>query len=87
MILGLSEPVKRRWMVWNAQALAEYENAPAILAIGQDITSLKRAQEQALQSERLAAIGQHAVDEEERAGADPVIQHLINGALHALHVH
>jgi two-component system, LuxR family, sensor kinase FixL len=47
-----------RWMVWNAQVLADYEDEPAILAIGQDITSLKRAQEQALQSERLAAIGQ-----------------------------
>src|ERR1051325_4797025 len=48
----------RRWMVWNAQFLADYEEEPAILAIGQDITSLKQAQEQALQSERLAAIGQ-----------------------------
>jgi PAS domain S-box-containing protein len=47
-----------RWMVWNAQFLADYEDGPAILAIGQDITSLKKAQEQALQSERLAAIGQ-----------------------------
>jgi PAS domain S-box-containing protein len=48
----------RRWVVWNAQLLADYEDEPAILAIGQDITSLKQAQEQALQSERLAAIGQ-----------------------------
>jgi PAS domain S-box-containing protein len=48
----------RRWMVWNAQLLADYEDEPAILAIGQDITSLKQAQEQVLQSERLAAIGQ-----------------------------
>jgi PAS domain S-box-containing protein len=47
-----------RWMVWNAQFLADYEDEPAVLAIGQDITSLKKAQEQALQSERLAAIGQ-----------------------------
>jgi two-component system sensor kinase FixL len=47
-----------RWMVWNAQLLADYEDGPAILAIGQDITSLKQAQEKALQSERLAAIGQ-----------------------------
>jgi hypothetical protein len=45
-------------MVWNAQLLADYEDGPAILAIGQDITSLKQAQEKALQSERLAAIGQ-----------------------------
>ena len=60
---GFDSPVfckdgSRRWMVWNAQLLAEYEDAPAILAIGQDITSLKQAQEKALQSERLAAIGQ-----------------------------
>jgi two-component system, LuxR family, sensor kinase FixL len=47
-----------RWMVWNAQFLADYEDEPAVLAIGQDITSLKKAQEQSLQSERLAAIGQ-----------------------------
>lgn len=47
-----------RWMVWNAQRLANFEGQPAILAVGQDITKLKQAQEQALQSERLAAIGQ-----------------------------
>jgi PAS domain S-box-containing protein len=60
---GFDNPVfckdgTRRWMVWNAQLLADYEDGPAILAIGQDITSLKQAQEKALQSERLAAIGQ-----------------------------
>jgi signal transduction histidine kinase len=48
----------RRWMVWNLETLNNYEEGPAILAVGQDITSLKQAQEQALQSERLAAIGQ-----------------------------
>ena len=48
----------RRWIVWNAQQLADYEYEAAILAVGQDITSLKLAQERALQSERLAAIGQ-----------------------------
>jgi PAS domain S-box-containing protein len=47
-----------RWMIWNAQSLSDYEGTPAVLAFGQDITELKRAQEQALQSERLAAIGQ-----------------------------
>ena len=35
-----------------------YEDEPAILAVGQDITSLREAQNRALQSERLAAIGQ-----------------------------
>jgi two-component system sensor kinase FixL len=62
-VRGFENPIvckdgSRRWMVWNAQFLADYEDEPAILAIGQDITSLKHAQEQALQSERLAAIGQ-----------------------------
>jgi PAS domain S-box-containing protein len=48
----------RRWMVWNAELLSHYEEGPAILAVGQDITILKLAQEQALQSARLATIGQ-----------------------------
>ena len=48
----------RRWMVWNAQCLANYEGGPAILGVGQDITNVKEAQERALQAERLAAIGQ-----------------------------
>jgi PAS domain S-box-containing protein len=48
----------RRWMVWNLENLTNYDDGPAILAVGLDITSLKQAQEQALQSERLAAIGQ-----------------------------
>jgi PAS domain S-box-containing protein len=47
----------QRWMVWNAQPMM-YEDEPAILSVGQDITTLKQAQELALQSERLAAIGQ-----------------------------
>jgi PAS domain S-box-containing protein len=48
----------RRWMVWNAESLRDYEGGPAILAVGQDITKLKQAQEQALQAERLATLGQ-----------------------------
>jgi two-component system sensor kinase FixL len=60
---GFESPVtckdgSHRWMVWNAQLLTNYDGGPAVLAIGQDITALKQAQEQALQSERLAAIGQ-----------------------------
>jgi PAS domain S-box-containing protein len=47
-----------RWLIWNAQLLPDYEGAPAILMVGQDITALKRAQERTLQAERLAAIGQ-----------------------------
>jgi two-component system, LuxR family, sensor kinase FixL len=47
-----------RWIVWNARYLPDYEDGPAILSVGHDITFLKEAQERALQSERLAAIGQ-----------------------------
>jgi PAS domain S-box-containing protein len=54
----LREDGTRRSMIWNAERLGEYEGVPAVLVVGQDITSLKRAQDQALQSERLAAIGQ-----------------------------
>jgi signal transduction histidine kinase len=47
-----------RCLVWNAQRLEDFEGAPAILAVGQDITDRKVAEERALQTERLAAIGQ-----------------------------
>ncbi|MGO9469258.1 MAG: ATP-binding protein [Isosphaeraceae bacterium] len=48
----------RRWLIWNARYLPDYEDAPAVLMVGNDITFLKEAQDRALQSERLAAIGQ-----------------------------
>jgi PAS domain S-box-containing protein len=48
----------RRWLVWNARRLSDYEGGPAVLAVGQDISDLKHAQERTLQAERLAAIGQ-----------------------------
>ena len=48
----------RATILWNARRLDDYADVPVILAVGQDITSLKEAQERALQSERLAAIGQ-----------------------------
>ena len=47
-----------RCLVWNAQRLDDFEGKPAVLAVGQDITARKVAEERALQSERLAAIGQ-----------------------------
>ncbi len=47
-----------RSLVWNAQRLDDFEGTPAILAVGQNITDRKVAEERALQSERLAAIGQ-----------------------------
>jgi PAS domain S-box-containing protein len=60
---GFESPVvcrdgTRRWIAWNARHLLDYEDGPAILNIGQDITYLKQAQQRALQAERLAAIGQ-----------------------------
>jgi PAS domain S-box-containing protein len=60
---GLENPVlcrdgSRRWLAWKARYLADYEDGPAILKVGQDITSLLQAQERALQAERLAAIGE-----------------------------
>jgi PAS domain S-box-containing protein len=48
----------RRWMVWNARLLSHYEEGPAVLCVGQDITAVKQAQERALQAERLAAVGE-----------------------------
>lgn len=48
----------QRWIVWNAQLLHDYEGEPAILAIGQDITPLREAQEEKVQAARLAGIGQ-----------------------------
>jgi PAS domain S-box-containing protein len=48
----------QRWLVWNTRRLDDYDGQPAVLAVGQDITKVKQAQEQAVQSERLAAIGQ-----------------------------
>ncbi|HVC92785.1 MAG TPA: ATP-binding protein [Pirellulales bacterium] len=47
-----------RWMLWNARRLVGESGDSAVLAVGQDITDLKRVQDQLLQSERLAAIGQ-----------------------------
>jgi PAS domain S-box-containing protein len=47
-----------RSMAWNARYLPDYDDGPAILKVGQDITFLKQAQERALQAERLAAIGE-----------------------------
>lgn len=47
-----------RAMMWNAELIPDYHGGPAILVVAQDITDLKRAQEQAVQAARLAAIGQ-----------------------------
>ena len=60
---GFQNPIlcrdgSRRWIAWNARRVPDYEDGPAILKVGQDITFLKQAQERALQAERLAAIGE-----------------------------
>jgi two-component system, LuxR family, sensor kinase FixL len=62
-IRGFENPVacrngSLRSMVWNARYLADYEDGPALLKVGQDITFVKQAQERAVQAERLAAIGE-----------------------------
>ncbi len=46
------------WVVWSIRRLDDHDGNPGILCVGQDITSLKLAQESSLQAERLAAIGQ-----------------------------
>jgi PAS domain S-box-containing protein len=48
----------RRWMIWNAKLLDDVDGAPGILAVGQDVTEYRRANEKAVQAERLAAIGE-----------------------------
>lgn len=47
-----------RWVLWNSRRLDDYEGAPAVLLVGHDLTPFKEAQDRALQSERLAAIGE-----------------------------
>ena len=48
----------RRWLVWNAIQLDDFDGETAILAVGHDITEKRRSAERLLQAERLAAIGQ-----------------------------
>jgi two-component system sensor kinase FixL len=47
-----------RVMQRNVRCLPYYDGSPALLIVGHDITELKAAQERALHSERMAAIGQ-----------------------------
>ena len=46
------------WLIWNLRRLDDYEGRPATLAVGQDITEKRRADQRLVQAERLAAIGQ-----------------------------
>jgi len=60
---GLELPVADRrgrlhWLLCNVQHLNDFAGEPAILAVGQDVTDRKLAEQKLLQSERLAAIGQ-----------------------------
>ena len=48
----------QRWIVWNTQRLDDFDGEPAVLAVGQDFTERREAQERSLRSERLAGIGQ-----------------------------
>jgi PAS domain S-box-containing protein len=48
----------QRWVVWNARRLDDYDGSPAVLAVGQDFTERREAQERMLRTERLAGIGQ-----------------------------
>lgn len=45
-------------LLWNSRRLSDFEGRPAVLAVGNDLTAVKEAERKALQSERLAAIGQ-----------------------------
>lgn len=49
---------RERWFVWNAQRLDDFDGEAAVLAVGQDFTEQREAQERLLRSERLAGIGQ-----------------------------
>jgi PAS domain S-box-containing protein len=49
---------EQRWLVWNARRLDDFEGGPAVLAVGQDFTERREAQERLLRAERLAGIGQ-----------------------------
>jgi two-component system sensor kinase FixL len=48
----------QRWLAWNARRLDDLDSGPAVLAVGQDVTERREAQERVLRSERLAGIGQ-----------------------------
>jgi len=54
----LHQDGRQRWFVWNAQRLDDFEDGVAVLAVGQDVTERREAQERLLRSERLAGIGQ-----------------------------
>jgi PAS domain S-box-containing protein len=63
LVRGLQEQITLRdgtlrWIIWNACLLEDYEGAPGFLAVAHDISEVKALQDRAVQTERLAAIGQ-----------------------------
>jgi PAS domain S-box-containing protein len=60
---GYTNPIRvrdgsERLFVWNTCSMMNEQGESVVLAVGQDITPLREAQQRALQTERLAAIGE-----------------------------
>ncbi len=60
---GREHPILRRdgsqrWLVWNCQRLDNFNDSPAVLAVGHDFTERRETHERMLRAERLAGIGQ-----------------------------
>lgn len=49
---------QERWIVWNVRFLRDFEGSLAVLSVGHDVTERRRLEQRALQTERLAAIGE-----------------------------
>ncbi|HMO85168.1 MAG TPA: ATP-binding protein, partial [Lacipirellulaceae bacterium] len=47
-----------RWVTWTLTRIDEFEEGPAVLAVGHDVTEARLASEQLLQANRLATIGE-----------------------------
>ncbi|MDB5389870.1 MAG: todS 2 [Planctomycetaceae bacterium] len=47
-----------RWILWNVRMLIDFEDSTTLLSVGHDVTERRRLEHRAMQSERLAAIGQ-----------------------------
>lgn len=46
------------WINWTLSRISEFDERPALLAVGHDVTELKQAAQELLQSSRLATIGE-----------------------------
>jgi PAS domain S-box-containing protein len=47
-----------RWIRWTLSRIDDFDEGPAVLAVGHDVTDARRAAEQLLQANRLATIGE-----------------------------